>query len=286
MCSIAIPAKEVNAMEQKLKDKIAVVTGGGSGIGEGTCLLLAEAGATVIVADVNEETAKQTADEIVGAGGRAEAYRINLSSVEEIRRMAQSVAAGHGGIDILVNSAGVAQAKPFMDITEEEWDRIIDINQKGTFFCMQAVAEQMIKKVPDEVKQAGRSDTCYGKIVNLSSISGRAGRAAQPHYGTSKAAIIHLTKCAALAFAPYYINVNAIAPSVVFTPMWEKNDRERSKLMGGKIGDASKAFIDRIPLKRAGTTTDMANAIVFLCSPEADYITGQTLNVDGGYEMD
>jgi len=273
-------------MDKKLEGRIAVVTGGGSGIGKETCLKLAEAGATVVAADVNADTAEQTAGEIRRRGGQAEAYTVDLSKVDQIRGMARSVAQKHGGIDILVCSGGVAQTKPFMDVTEEEWDRIIDINQKGTFFCMQAVAEQMIAKVPEHVKKAGRSETCYGKMVNLSSISGRAGRAEQPHYASSKAAIIHLTKCAALAFAPYNINVNAIAPSVVFTPMWEQVDRERSRLMGGGSGTASKAYVERIPLKRAGTTADMANAVLFLCSPESDYITGQTLNVDGGFEMD
>ena len=274
------------SMEKKLSGKIAVVTGGGQGIGKAAAVRLAEAGATVVVADINEKTASQAAQNIRSSGSNAKAYPIDLSSVEAIRQMASNVAEEFGGIDILVNNAGIVQTKLFLEITEEEWDRVIDINQKGLFFCMQAVAEQMIRKVPDEVKKAGRSQTCYGKIVNLSSISGRRGRDVQPHYAASKAAIISLTQSAALAFAPYNINVNAIAPSVVLTPMWERVERERSRLMGGPPGTATKSFVERIPLKRPGTPENMADAIVFLCSPESDYITGQTLNVDGGFEMD
>ena len=274
------------SMEKKLSGKIAVVTGGGQGIGEAAAVRLAEAGATVVVADINEKTASQAAQNIRSSGSNAKAYPIDLSSVEAIRQMASNVAEEFGGIDILVNNAGIVQTKLFLEITEEEWDRVIDINQKGLFFCMQAVAEQMIRKVPDEVKKAGRSQTCHGKIVNLSSISGRRGRDVQPHYAATKAAIISLTQSAALAFAPYNINVNAIAPSVVLTPMWERVERERSRLMGGPPGTATKSFVERIPLKRPGTPENMADAIVFLCSPESDYITGQTLNVDGGFEMD
>jgi NAD(P)-dependent dehydrogenase (short-subunit alcohol dehydrogenase family) len=273
-------------MEKKLSGKVAVVTGAGQGIGKVTALKLTEAGATVVTADINEKTACATAEQILSAGGNAKSYRIDLSDVKAIRKMALDIAQEFGAIDILVNNAGVAQTKTFLEITEQEWDRLIDINQKGLFFCMQAVAEQMIRRVPDEVKRAGRSETCYGKIVNLSSISGRRGRDVQPHYAATKAAIISLTQSAALAFACYNINVNAIAPSVVLTPMWEQVERDRSRLVGGPPGTAMKSFIERIPLKRPGTPENMADAILFLCSPESDYITGQTLNVDGGFEMD
>lgn len=273
-------------MEKKLSGKIAVVTGGGQGIGKAAAVGLSDAGATVVVADINENTASQAAEQIRSSGSNAKAYAIDLSNVEAIKEMASNVAEEFGRIDILVNNAGVVQTKPFLEITEEEWDRVMNINQKGLFFSMQAMAEQMILKVPDKVKKAGRSEICYGKIVNLSSISGRRGRDVQPHYAASKAAIISLTQSAALAFAPYNINVNAIAPSVVLTPMWERVEQERSRLMGGPPGTATKSFVERIPLKRPGTPENMADAIVFLCSPESDYITGQTLNVDGGFEMD
>ena len=272
-------------MDMKLNRKVAIVTGAGQGIGKATALKLAFAGATVIAADINEENGSGTVEEIRSAGAVAKAVTINLADVEAVYGMAEKIAGEFGHIDILVNNAGVAQTKLFLEITEEDWDRIIDVNQKGTFFCTQAVGKQMINRVPDDVKEAGCSKKSYGKIVNVSSISGRRGRDVQPHYAASKAAIISLTQSAALAFAPYNINVNAIAPSVVPTPMWENVDRDRSLLTGSPPGTATKSFIERIPLKRPGTVEDMANAIFFLCSPESDYITGQTVNVDGGYEM-
>ena len=143
----------------------------------------------------------------------------------------------------------------------------------------------MIEQVPEEVKTAGRAERSFGKIVNFSSISGRRGRPLQVHYAASKAAVISITQSAALAFASFGINVNAVAPGVVPTPMWEKNDREASQALGTPLGKAMQDFIERVPLKRAGTAEEVAAVVAFLCSTESDYITGQTLNVDGGFEM-
>jgi D-sorbitol dehydrogenase (acceptor) len=136
------------------------------------------------------------------------------------------------------------------------------------------------------VKKNGKTDTCYGKIVNFSSISGRRGRELQIHYASSKAAIISLTQSAALALAPFGINVNAVSPSVVKTPMWEKNVKEKSIAFNQDVLEENKRFIARIPLQREGSVEEMANAVAFLCSDQSNYITGQTLNVDGGFEMD
>ena len=144
----------------------------------------------------------------------------------------------------------------------------------------------MVRQVPEAVKAAGVADRSYGKIVSFTSISGRRGREYQLAYAASKAAIISITQSAALAFAPLGINVNAVAPSVVKTPMWDQNNREKEKAFGIDARAASDEFISRIPLKRPGSVEDMAGAVAFLCSADADYITGQTLNVDGGYEMD
>jgi NAD(P)-dependent dehydrogenase (short-subunit alcohol dehydrogenase family) len=280
-------------MEQPLDGRIAIVTGSGQGIGKAVALRLAHEGADVVVADINQEKAQQTAQEIRALRRRAMAYGVDVASVAEIRRMVDSVAAEFGRIDILVNCAGVVQAKPFLEITEDDWDRILDVNLKGTTFCIQAVAAQMIRQVaalgagqaPEQVKMAGRADRSYGKIVNFSSISGRHGRALQLHYAASKTAIISITQSAALALAPYNINVNAVAPGVIPTGMWEQIDRECGHIFGTKPGEAIGEFIEKIPLKRAGSAEDVAGAVAFLCSSDADYITGQTLNVDGGYEM-
>ena len=217
--------------------------------------------------------------------------------------MVDEVVEHFGHLDILVNNAGVAQTKPMMELTEDDWDRVINVNLRGTFFCLQAVARRMIEQAPDELKkartptdifsmeageseQAPRRSESYGKIVNLASISGRRGRPLSTHYAASKAAIISVTQSAALALAPYNINVNAVAPGVVPTPMWEAIDQDRAALFGAEPGEAMAAFIRTIPLQRASSPRDIAAAIAFLCSSDADYITGQTLNVDGGYEMD
>ncbi|MGH7419956.1 MAG: SDR family oxidoreductase, partial [Candidatus Rokuibacteriota bacterium] len=152
-------------------------------------------------------------------------------------------------------------------------------------FCLQTAAAQMIAQLPEAVKAAGRAERSHGKIVNLSSISGRRGRPLAAHYAASKAAVISLTQSAALALGPYNVNVNAICPGVVPTPMWEQIDLDRGRLFGLRPGEAMASFIDTIPLKRAGTREDIAAAVAFFCSPDADYITGQTLNVDGGFEM-
>ncbi len=271
-------------MEQNLTGRVAVVTGAGQGIGRAIALRLAAQGADVAVVDINGANAEQAAQAIRGLGRRALAIAFDLSSAAGIPAMMDRVERELAPIGILVNNAGVVQTKRLLDITEADWDRVVDVNQKGTFFCIQAAGARMLAQVPEAVRASGEADRCYGKIVNLSSISGRRGRAEQPHYAATKAAIISLTQSAALAFAPF-VNVNAIAPSIVPTPMWEQVDRDRSRLAGRAPGHAMKAYTERIPLKRAGTVEDMAAAAAFLCSPDADYITGQCLNVDGGFEM-
>jgi meso-butanediol dehydrogenase/(S,S)-butanediol dehydrogenase/diacetyl reductase len=274
-----------NDMESRLSGKLAIVTGAAQGIGKAVALRLAHEGADVVVADINDEAARQTAQEIRGLGRRADAPPLDVASLAEIEAVMERAVGHFGHIDILVNAAGIAQTKPFLEITEQEWDHVIDVNLKGTVFCMQAVARQMIQQIPQEIVSRGRAERSYGKIVNFSSISGRRGRSVQMAYAASKAAIISVTQSAALALSPYNINVNAVCPGVIPTPMWEQIDRDRSQIMGAPPGEAMKAFIEKVPLQRAGSTEDVAAAVAFLCSADADYITGQTLNVDGGFEM-
>jgi NAD(P)-dependent dehydrogenase (short-subunit alcohol dehydrogenase family) len=305
-------------MEQRLEGKVAIITGAGQGIGKAVALRLAREGADVVAAEINHDTAATTAQEIHLLGRRSVAHQIDVSHLSEIQAMVDRVVAELGRIDILVNVAGIAQTKPFLDLTEEDWDRVVDVNLKGTVFCMQAVGRQMIRQIPlqgrseslcdmglesmnhrqdadatvnrgqDARETQGRdalATRSHGKIVNFSSISGRRGRSLQLAYAASKAAIISVTQSAALAFSPYNINVNAVCPSVVPTPMWEQIDRDRARLTGAQPGEAMKAFIEKIPLQRPGTPEDIAGAVAFLCSSDADYITGQALNVDGGFEM-
>ena len=273
-------------MELRLSGKVAIVTGAGRGIGKAVALRLACEGADIVVAEIDPETAEATAREVNALGRRGQAHVVDVGCPAGIRSMVDRVVADFGRIDILVNVAGIAQTKPFLDMTEDDWDRVVDTNLKGTVFCMQAVGQQMVRQIPPEVIARGRADRSYGKIVNFSSISGRRGRSVQMAYAASKAGIISVTQSAALAFSPYNINVNAVCPGVVPTPMWEQIDRDRSRLMGAQPGEALKAFIEKVPLLRAGSPEDVAGAVAFLCSPDADYITGQTLNVDGGFEMD
>ena len=273
-------------MEMQLSGKVAIVTGSGQGIGRAVALRLAGEGADIAVVEINSETGERTAQELRALGRQAQVYSSNVASPAQIQAMVDSVVARFSRIDILINAAGIAQTKPFLDITEEEWDRVLDVNLKGTVFCMQAVGRQMIRQVPPEVVAQGRAERSYGKIVNFSSISGRRGRSVQMAYAASKAAIISVTQSAALAFSPYNINVNAVCPGVVPTPMWEQIDRDRGRISGVKPGESMKAFIEKVPLLRAGSPEDVAGAVALLCSPDADYITGQTLNVDGGFEMD
>jgi acetoin reductase-like protein len=272
-------------MEQRLTGKVAIVTGSAHGIGKAVALRLAHEGADLIAADIDMESAEQTVQEVQAAGRRAAAYSVDLANVSQIRAMVEQAVNEFGRIDILVNAAGVIRTKSFLEMTEDDWNRVLDTNLKGTVFCIQAVAMQMIKQVPEEVRKAGKADRSYGKIVNLSSISGRRGRALQLAYAASKAAIISVTQSAALALKQYNINVNAAAPSVVPTDMWEQIDTDYGRIFGKETGQSMKEFIKRIPLGRAGKPEEIAAAVAFLCSPDSDYITGQTLNVDGGFEM-
>ena len=290
-------------MSARLTDKVAIVTGSGQGIGKGIALRLASEGATVVVAEFNKDTARAAVAEIEAAGGSALAYQIDISEVPAIAGLTSAVISEFGHIDILVNNAGVVQTKPMMELTEADWDRVLNVNMRGTFFCIQAVARQMIEQLPEEIARAAapadlikiggekqvfsaRPVRSFGKIVSLSSISGRRGRPLQTHYAASKAAIISITQSTALALAPYNINANAVAPGVVPTPMWEAIDKDRGALFGAAAGEVMAAFVETVPLKRASRPEDIAAAVAFLCSSDADYITGQTLNVDGGFEMD
>jgi meso-butanediol dehydrogenase / (S,S)-butanediol dehydrogenase / diacetyl reductase len=293
-------------METRLTGKVAIVTGAGQGIGKGIARRLAREGATVVIAEYNAENAAAAAVEIEAAGWKAIAYPIDISDVAAVQRMVADIAERLGHIDLLVNNAGVAQTKPMLNLTPDDWDRVLDVNLRGTFFLIQAVAQEMIRQAPEALRSAASAPAdimamkkpevvqkdgeelaaSYGKIVSLSSIAGRRGRPLQTHYAATKAGIISLTQSTALALAPYRINANAVCPGIVPTPMWQQIDEERGRLFGAQPGEAMAAFINTVPLKRAATADDIAAAVAFFCSADADYITGQALNVDGGYEMD
>ena len=295
-------------MEQRLSGKVAIITGSGQGIGKGIAQRLAREGAHVVIAEYNAESAAAAAREIEAAGGRALAYRVDISDVAAVQRMVDDVAAQLGHIDILVNNAGVVQTKPMLDLTEADWDRVLDVNLRGTFFLVQAVARQMIKQLPESLREAASKPAdifatkkpeaaaegaeaeplaaSYGKIVSLSSVAGRRGRPLQTHYAATQGWDHQPDPVDRADPGALPDQRNAVCPGIVPTPMWTEIDKERGKLFGAKPGEAMAAFINTVPLKRAATAEDIAGAVAFFCSSDSDYITGQALNVDGGFEMD
>ncbi|TVQ41206.1 MAG: glucose 1-dehydrogenase [Spirochaetaceae bacterium] len=272
-------------MEQRFSGKCALVTGAAQGIGRAVALRLAGEGADVVVADIDAEKAEPVCGQITAMGRSCRLVAVDLAVIDSIREMVEQSIEFLGRIDMFVNCAGIVHNTPLLQITQEDWDRVINVNQRAVAFCTRFVGRHMVDRVPDDVKAQGRSTVSYGKIVNFSSISGRRGRPLQIHYAASKAAVISLTQSAALAFAPYNINVNAVSPGPVRTRMWDVNVVEKGRIFGRDAEKEAEQFIELVPLKRAGTVDDMAAAVAFLCSSDADFITGQTLNVDGGFEM-
>lgn len=266
--------------------RIIIVTGAGQGIGRGVAHRLAQEGALVVIAEYNRENAEAAAAEMSAFGPEALAYPVDIGDRAQIEQMVAAVVARFGRIDGLVNNAGMNRPGPLFDLTPETWDPILRVNQSGLFWCLQAVAKQMVAQIPEDVKAAGRADRSYGKIVNFSSVAGRGGRPYDAAYSATKWAVISITQSAASYLAPYNINVNAICPGLVPTPMWNTIDQVQGVARQGlQPGEWMRRSIESIPLKRAATPEDIAAVVSFLCSDDADYITGQALNVDGGIEM-
>ncbi len=254
----------------KLKDKIAVITGGARGIGAAICERYAKEGARVVIADILERDAAATAAAI---GHGALAIGLDVTRRTSVDAMVEAVVARAGRIDILVNNAAAFDMAPFLEITEESYDRQFAINVKGLLFTLQAVAARMVRQGDG------------GKIVNFSSQAGRRGEALVAVYCASKAAVISLTQSAGLALIKHRINVNAIAPGVVDTPMWDQVDALFAKYENLTLGEKKRQVGLAVPYGRMGLPADIAGAAVFLASADADYVVAQTLNVDGGNWM-
>ncbi|MCI0527439.1 MAG: 3-oxoacyl-[acyl-carrier-protein] reductase [Nitrospira sp.] len=245
----------------ELKGKVSFITGAAQGIGKAIAQFLAEAGADVVVADLDISKAQETAKEISEQGAKTLALKINVASLPEVQEAVDSVMTQWGRLDILVNNAGITRDGLLLRMKEEDWNLVMDVNLKGTFNCTKAVLPLMTKKR-------------NGKIVNIASIVGVMGNAGQANYAASKAAVIGFTKAVAREYASRGINVNAVAPGFIETAMTQALSQEvRDNLY------------KQIPLGRLGTPQDVAHAVRFLVSEEAAYITGQVIHVNGGMLM-
>ena len=247
-----------------LKGKVAIITGARRGMGRSHAITLAKAGAKVVVADISLEDCQKVVEEIKKSGGQALAVKCDVTKKTEIDEMVKKAIEQWGRVDILVNNAGICQFKPFLEITEEEWDRTIDINLKGYFLCAQAAAREMVKQKS-------------GAIVNIASIAmGQVGVGfpTLSHYCASKGGIVAMTETLALELAPFNIRVNAIAPGAIDTPMVEATKAD-PKMMEGTLS--------RIPLHRMGKSEEVSNLVLFLASDASSYMTGSTVVIDGGW---
>ena len=245
----------------ELKDKIALVTGGGQGIGQVIGDNLAKSGAHVIFGDINLENAEKSAEDVLANGGNASAALINVADPENVKVAFDSIAKEFKPLDILINNAGITKDGLFVRMKEDDWDRVLAVNLKGSFLCGQQAAKHMMKQR-------------QGAIVNISSIVGVIGNSGQANYSASKAGLIGLTKTMARELAPRNITVNAIAPGFI--------DTEMTRVLDEKIRDK---LIEQIPLSRLGLPDDIAHSVVFLVSGRSNYITGQVINVNGGMLM-
>lgn len=248
-------------MVYNLNGKIALVTGGGAGIGRAIARRLAESGATVAVCDLIGESARQVVQEIELAGGRAYGYALDVADNGQVEQVVKQIESELGGVQILVNNAGITRDSLLIRMSEDDFDRVLAVNLKGAFNLTKACCRSMIRER-------------WGRIVNISSVIGQMGNAGQSNYAAAKAGLIGFTKSVAKELAARNITVNAIAPGFIATAMTEKLDPA-----------VRQSYIEAIPLKRAGTPEDVASLCLFLASDEAGYITGQVIRVDGGMLM-
>ena len=244
-----------------LKGKVAIVTGGAQGIGKAIATQLAQEGANVVIADVAEEVAKPTAQEISQKGNEAISIGVDVSSISSVEEMVKKTLDKFGRIDILVNNAGITRDALVMRMKEEDWDLVLDINLKGVFNCIKIVSPVMMKQKS-------------GKIVNIASIVGIIGNAGQANYSASKGGLIALTKTCARELASRRINVNAVAPGFIQTSMTERLPAQVKEKLSSQI-----------PFGEIGKPEDVASAVLFLVSEKASYITGEVIKVDGGMVM-
>jgi len=245
----------------KLEGKVALVTGGAQGIGRAIAMALAREGAKVVISDINLEKAEETSREIVATGREALAVRGNVAEAKDAEAMVQRALDQFGRLDILVNNAGITRDQVLLRMKEEDWDLVLGVNLKGAFHLTKAVLRPFLKQKT-------------GKIINIASVTGQMGNAGQSNYASSKAGLIGFTKSVAREYAKRNILVNAVAPGFIDTAMSQAIPQKEREFL-----------IQQIPVERLGSAEDIAEAVLFLAGPGADYITGQVLNVNGGMYM-
>ena len=256
---------------RRLDGKTCVVSGAARGIGKAIAVRLAEEGAEVAVVDLNLEGARRTADEIKGQGGKALACQCDVSSRADVKAMVKAVVDEFGSLNVIFNNAGVAEIRLFMDVREEHWERIMKVNALGVLIAMQEAAQQMIDQ--------GKG----GKIINTGSIAGKEGYDVQPHYCASKFSVVALTQAGARALGKHGITCNVFCPGAVKTELWDQLDNEFMQLgLTEKPGEALEGLASRALLGRPSTPQDIVGLAVFLASDDSNYITGQSIMVDGG----
>lgn len=248
-------------MQKLLENKVAVVTGGGRGIGEAIARRLAAEGASLALCDVMLDNAQKVADELAKTGIKAHAYAVNVTDGKQVAEVCAKIVADFGHVDILVNNAGITRDGLLLRMSEQDWDLVLDVNLKGTFLFTKGL-------IPSMMKQKG------GAIVNIASIVGVMGNAGQANYSASKAGMIGLTKTVAKEYAKRGVRVNAVAPGFIQTAMTEKLTEEQKKMQSDYIG-----------LGRLGQADDVANTVLYLASDLSSYVTGQVIGVDGGLRI-
>jgi 3-oxoacyl-[acyl-carrier protein] reductase len=253
------PSRAQMGGQMELEGQVAMITGGGRGIGKAIALRFAREGADIAILDIDPETAEATAKEARDLGRRAVIRVADTSVFDVIEKAVSEIVAELGRLDVLVNNAGIEKRAPFLEITPADWQHQLDVNLSGTFYCTQVVAREMAKRN-------------YGRIVNLSSVAGIIGPIDLAAYGASKAGIIGLTRAAALDLADHGITVNAIAPGPIETEL----------MLGAWSAEALRERPEHGAIARFGTVEEIAHAALFLASPESGFITGVTLSVDGG----
>lgn len=248
----------------ELAGKSAIVTGAGRGIGKTIALRLAEEGARVMVDDIDPATAEQTASEISSQGGAASWLQADVTKNDQVTRLVNETVKQFGGVDILVNNAGMHRFKPFLEVMEQDWNDVSDLNMKAAFLCGQAAAREMVK--------AGKG----GKMVNICSVASKVGIVGQVPYCATKAGLEGLTRVMALELAPHRINVNGVGPGTIKTEMTRFRFEDPKGL---------EWLLQQMVIGRPGETTDIAEAVLFLVSARSDFITGHLLMVDGGWTI-